>query len=259
MGGARTGGGDKPSIAPEKTLGRAPICSAAFSLRKPPRNSLILRHGVLTKLRLSPPPRCVAARSPLSPRSHALTLLVLLRLFLRVSAPPRQNHTLGLPSTFRLGPRPWQRSLRFLGVSPPLSLNPPPSLSKPLRSHFPLCTKLAIVKYSIALASLACAAACAAVLPPYELECEARRNPVGIDAPQPRLSWKLRAEPQSAYQIQVGTSPDAAGLWDSGRTSSPDTSWIAYAGPPLESFRRYWWRVRVWNAAGEPSPWSDAA
>src|ERR1017187_7617424 len=63
MGGARTGGGDKPSIAPEKTLGRGPICSAAFSLRKPPRNSLILRHGVLTKLPLSRPPRCVASAS----------------------------------------------------------------------------------------------------------------------------------------------------------------------------------------------------
>src|ERR1035437_5690991 len=46
----------------------------------------------------------------------------------------------------------------------------------------PLCTKLGIVKYSIALAALACAAAGAAVLPPYDLECEARRNPVGIDA-----------------------------------------------------------------------------
>src|ERR1039457_628892 len=67
MGGARTGGGDKPSIAPEKTLGRGPICSAAFSLRKPPRNSLILRHGVLTKLPLSRPPRCVAA----APKSSA--------------------------------------------------------------------------------------------------------------------------------------------------------------------------------------------
>src|ERR1035441_2448416 len=63
MGVARTGGGDKPSIAPEKTLGRGPICSAAFSLRKPPRNSLILRHGVLTKLPLSRPPRCVASAS----------------------------------------------------------------------------------------------------------------------------------------------------------------------------------------------------
>src|SRR5664279_2550515 len=79
--------------------------------------------------------------------------------------------------------------------------------------HCAQCTKLAIVKYSIALATLACAAACAAVLPPYELECEARRNPVGVDAPPPRLSWQLRAEQQSAYQIQVGTSPDAAGLW----------------------------------------------
>jgi len=115
------------------------------------------------------------------------------------------------------------------------------------------------VKYSIALASLACAAACAAVLPPYELECEARHNPVGIDAPQPRLSWKLRAELQAAYQIQAGASPAATGLWDSGRIPSADTAWIAYDGPKLESFRRYWWRVRVWNASGEPSPWSDPA
>jgi hypothetical protein len=115
------------------------------------------------------------------------------------------------------------------------------------------------VKYTIALAALACAAAGGAVLPPYELECEARRNPVGIDAAQPRLSWKLRSEAQAAYQIQAGTSPDASGIWDSGRIPSPETSWIAYSGPNLESFRRYWWRVRVWNAAGEPSPWSDAA
>ncbi|MCX6628169.1 MAG: alpha-L-rhamnosidase N-terminal domain-containing protein [Candidatus Solibacter sp.] len=119
------------------------------------------------------------------------------------------------------------------------------------------------MKYTIALAALACAAACGAacgaVLPPYELECEARRNPVGIEAAQPRLSWKLRAEEQSAYQIQAGTSAAATGLWDSGRVPSPETSWIAYGGPKLESFRRYWWRVRVWNAAGEASAWSDAA
>src|ERR1017187_3241032 len=132
--------------------------------------------------------------------------------------------------------------LSFLCVSASTRPLPSPKLSAPTS---PLCTKPAIVKYSIALASLACAAACAAVLPPYELECEARRNPVGIDAPQPRLSCNRRAEPQGSYQIQVDTSPDAAGLWDPPRTSSPDTSWIAYAGPPLESFRRYWWRVRV--------------
>jgi hypothetical protein len=82
---------------------------------------------------------------------------------------------------------------------------------------------------------------------------------VGIDAAQPRLSWKLRGQEQAAYQIQIGISPDAGGLWDSGRIASPETSWIAYSSPSLESFHRYWWRVRVWNVAGEPSSWSDVA
>ncbi len=68
------------------------------------------------------------------------------------------------------------------------------------RSRPALCTKLAIVRYTIALAVLACAAAGGAVLPPCELECEARRNPVGIDASQPRLFWKLRSDPQAGYQ-----------------------------------------------------------
>src|ERR1017187_7457289 len=108
MGGARIGGGDKPSIAPEKTLGRGPICSAAFSLRKPPRNSLILRHGVLTKLPLSRPPRCVAARSPLPPPSPLLTSPLLLRVFLRASAPPRQNHPLHSPAPLPRFPIPFR-------------------------------------------------------------------------------------------------------------------------------------------------------
>src|ERR1017187_10128146 len=63
--------------------------------------------------------------------------------------------------------------LSFLCVSASNRPLPSPKLSAPTS---PLCTKLAIVKYSIALASLACAAACAAVLPPYELECEAPRR-----------------------------------------------------------------------------------
>ena len=118
---------------------------------------------------------------------------------------------------------------------------------------------LALVKPIVALAALVCAAAGAAVIPPYELECEARRNPVGVDVAQPRLSWKLRAEEQGAYQIQVGDSPAAGGVWDSGRVASSATAGLAYAGPKLASFRRYWWRTRVWNRAGEASPWSESA
>lgn len=46
------------------------------------------------------------------------------------------------------------------------------------------------------------------------LRTEYRKNPMGIDAPEPRLSWKIissrRNVMQSAYQIRVGT--DSAGL-----------------------------------------------
>src|ERR1035438_8114683 len=139
---------------------------------------------------------CFSASSSASPR---------LRVKITLSSHATRFPGFPSPSTTSSS---WQRALRFLCASSALPrrslrlrVKSPPSLSKTLRSHFPLCTKLAIVKYFIALASLACAAACAAVLPPYELECEARRNPVGIDAPQPRLSWKLRAERQSDHQI----------------------------------------------------------
>jgi hypothetical protein len=115
------------------------------------------------------------------------------------------------------------------------------------------------VKYSFALATLACAAACAATLPPYDLECEARRDPVGIDAARPRLSWKLRSEEQRAYQIQADDGPTGTPLWDSGRIPSAETAGIAWSGPQLQSFHHYRWRVRVWNAAAEPSPWTDFA
>ncbi|MCX6574618.1 MAG: hypothetical protein NTX99_11615, partial [Candidatus Aminicenantes bacterium] len=42
-----------------------------------------------------------------------------------------------------------------------------------------------------------------ALIAPLDLRCEYRRDPLGIDAPRPRLSWALtsegRAVTQSAY------------------------------------------------------------
>jgi alpha-L-rhamnosidase len=43
------------------------------------------------------------------------------------------------------------------------------------------------------------------------LRCEYRVNPLGIDVPQPRLSWVIesarRGERQTAYQVLVASSP----------------------------------------------------
>ena len=103
---------------------------------------------------------------------------------------------------------------------------------------------------------------------PVHLRCEYRQNPLGIDAAEPRLSWQSdsseRNWKQAAYQILVASSIDLlrAGhpdLWDSGKLESDESVGIAYKGPSLESRKRYYWGVRVWDAAGQMSESTEEA
>lgn len=101
---------------------------------------------------------------------------------------------------------------------------------------------------------------------PYALRTEYAVNPLGLDSMQPRLAWKLPANlgggRQTAYRIRVADSAaqfDSAPLWDSGKQLSADSSQVAYSGPPLESRRRYFWQVQVWDASDRPSQWSEPA
>ena len=110
------------------------------------------------------------------------------------------------------------------------------------------------------------------------LRCEYRENPLGMDRLTPRLGWVLEAGgPQSqvrglrqtSYQILVASSAellehDRGDLWDSGTVASDQSLQVAYAGKPLESRMRCWWKVRVWSTAigqaePEAGPWSSAA
>lgn len=102
----------------------------------------------------------------------------------------------------------------------------------------------------------------------YELRCEYKHNPVGIDVLRPRLFWKLFSEArgamQSAYQVQVAqTQADLEQgkrlAWDSGKHLTDQAIHVVYAGAMLTSRQRYYWRVRVWDEAGQDSPWSVAA
>jgi alpha-L-rhamnosidase len=102
---------------------------------------------------------------------------------------------------------------------------------------------------------------------PDALRTEYAAAPLGIDAVQPRLSWQLRSTErgarQTAYRVQVaGTEADLQGerlVWDTGRVESDASVHVAYAGPALESGKRYFWRVRIWDEQGEASPWSATA
>lgn len=88
---------------------------------------------------------------------------------------------------------------------------------------------------------------------PIDLRCERLVNPIGLGTAAPRLSWRLDgAAPgpgavQAAAQVLVGEQGEDTPLWDSGRIEGWRMQ-MRYAGPPLRSRGRYWWRVRAWTA-----------
>ena len=118
----------------------------------------------------------------------------------------------------------------------------------------------------IAAASMMPAAALGVVV--GQLRCESLQEPLGIDTPQPRLSWILgadkrgsRGQGQSAYQIMVAANRNEldAGqgdLWDSGKVASDQSVLVRYAGKPLASEQECFWKVRVWDEQGRLSAWS---
>ena len=107
---------------------------------------------------------------------------------------------------------------------------------------------------------------CAQVKAPEGLTVEYMNDPVGLDCPAPRLSWKNVAKDagtknvrQAAYRIEVWQKKPAGDLqiWDSGKVLSDQSLNVAYAGQPLEDSGRYAWRVCTWTNEDEtPSAWS---
>jgi alpha-L-rhamnosidase len=101
-----------------------------------------------------------------------------------------------------------------------------------------------------------------------QLRCEHLENPQGIDAAQPRLSWQLasdeRGARQVAYQILVASSEknlarNHGDLWDTSKVASDESILLAYGGKPLAARQACFWKVRVWEAGGKASAWSEPA
>lgn len=100
------------------------------------------------------------------------------------------------------------------------------------------------------------------------LRCEYRENPLGIDVARPRLSWVLaskeRDQRQTAWHILVASTEGLlrsgrGDIWDSGLVPSAQSTQVEYAGPPLRSRQRCWWKVRVADRQGRLSDWSAPA
>jgi alpha-L-rhamnosidase len=102
----------------------------------------------------------------------------------------------------------------------------------------------------------------------HDLRCESRVNPIGIDRPEPLLSWALsgagRARRQSAYHVLVASSPallakEIGDRWDSGKVLSEASVGIEFAGTSLAANQNCFWKVRVWDEADMPASWSESA
>ena len=100
------------------------------------------------------------------------------------------------------------------------------------------------------------------------LRCEYQVNPLGLDTPQPRLSWLLqslqRAQRQTGYQILVASTleklaANIGDLWDSGRLDSDQSIQVDYQGQPVRSRQTCFWKVRVWDKEGKATRYSEPA
>ncbi|WP_367331442.1 alpha-L-rhamnosidase [Sphingobacterium multivorum] len=91
-----------------------------------------------------------------------------------------------------------------------------------------------------------------------QLTCEHLVNPLGIDATQPRLSWRLEDQRngavQQAYQILLGQDSlallkETKNSWDSGKQLS-SSMLVPYNGAQLKPQTTYFWKVKVWDKDG---------
>jgi alpha-L-rhamnosidase len=99
-----------------------------------------------------------------------------------------------------------------------------------------------------------------------DLTTEHKNKPIGVDAIQPRFSWKIdgsvRNLQQTAYSIRVATDEKFSEnkiVWESGKILSDQSVLVPYNGPVLKSGIRYFWQVKIWDNYKNETKWSETA
>jgi len=98
------------------------------------------------------------------------------------------------------------------------------------------------------------------------LKCEFKENPIGIESEFPRFSWEMKSiqqnVSQTAYRILVADSPNKlqrgeGNLWDTKKVKHNFSIQIQYLGKKLESVKKYYWKVMIWDEKDKMSAWSE--
>ena len=99
------------------------------------------------------------------------------------------------------------------------------------------------------------------------LKCEYMKEAI-VNKSAPRFSWELystqKGQWQTAWQVTVSDEiqklEDGKGnVWDSGKRKGDQSFGVKWKGERLDPFKRYFWRVRVWDRDGRVSDWSETA
>jgi len=100
------------------------------------------------------------------------------------------------------------------------------------------------------------------------LKTDYKTNPLGIDNPVPRFSWILQSDQnstmQESYEIRVALNEKDLQkgkklLWKTDKVASSKSIHVKYGGPPIQSFQRIYWQVKVTDNHGKSSKWSEVA
>ena len=88
------------------------------------------------------------------------------------------------------------------------------------------------------------------------LKVEYAENPLSIDVEKPQFSWELSSKrkgiKQESYQILIADSKEMldekqANIWNSGKVISAKSVAVLYQGKKLESQKKYYWKVKIWE------------
>ncbi len=100
------------------------------------------------------------------------------------------------------------------------------------------------------------------------LKADYKSTALGIDNPRPRLSWIIQSDQgntmQDSYEIRAALSAKDLEkgrnlLWETGKVSSSRSIHVSYEGPPLHSFQRIYWQVKIMDNHGKSSKWSEVS
>jgi len=126
---------------------------------------------------------------------------------------------------------------------------------------------LIIIAFPVLILSGSCSDEITSEFNARNLRCEYMTEALVVKS-VPRFSWEavseLNNQYQTAWQIIVSddikeTENGKGNIWNSGKNTGDETFNIKWNNLRLQSFKKYYWKVRIWDREGKVSDWSKTA